>query len=294
MHPDTPPPVTLGEGHQTTAKHIQLPLWRATPALQLSTWLHVFCAALTALNPAIWQWTLGAVIVNHLLILATVVMWPRSRLLGPNMTRLPAAAALRGEVALTFDDGPDPIVTPQVLDLLDQYGAKASFFCIANKVIAYPELAREIIRRGHSVENHTNSHPHAFAFFGPGALQHEIDSAQTAIYATTGVAPGFFRAPMGFRSPFLAPVVERAGLRYTNWTRRGYDTFAKSAEPVLQRLQRGLAAGDILLLHDGHSIQPHGKSPIILEVLPRLLEHLQALNLKPVALQTACNHVSKL
>lgn len=294
MHPDTPPPVTLGEGHQTTAKHIQLSLWRATPALQLSSGLHVFCAVLTALNPAIWQWTLGAVIVNHLLILATVVMWPRSRLLGPNMTRLPAAAALRGEVALTFDDGPDPIVTPQVLDLLDQYGAKASFFCIANKVIAYPELAREIIRRGHSVENHTNSHPHAFAFFGPGALQHEIDSAQTAIYATTGVAPGFFRAPMGFRSPFLAPVVERAGLRYTNWTRRGYDTFAKSAEPVLQRLQRGLAAGDILLLHDGHSIQPHGKSPIILEVLPRLLKHLHALNLKPVALQTACNHASKL
>jgi len=269
-------------------------MWRSTPVLLLSTGLHVFCAVLTALNPAIWQWTLGAVIVNHLLILATVVMWPGSRLLGPNMIRLPAAAALRGEVALTFDDGPDPIVTPQVLDLLDQYGAKASFFCIANKVIAHPELTREIIRRGHSVENHTNSHPHAFAFFGPSALQHEIDSAQTAIYATTGVAPVFFRAPMGFRNPFLAPVVERAGLRYTNWTRRGYDTFAKSAEPVLHRLQRGLAAGDILLLHDGRSIQPHGESPVILEVLPRLLKHLQTLNLKSVSLQTACNHVSKL
>lgn len=294
MHSNTPPPAAPGDGHQTTAKHIQLPMWRSTPVLLLSTGLHVFCAVLTALNPAIWQWTLGAVIVNHLLILATVVMWPGSRLLGPNMIRLPAAAALRGEVALTFDDGPDSIVTPQVLDLLDQYGAKASFFCIANKVIAHPELAREIIRRGHSVENHTNSHPHAFAFFGPSALQHEIDSAQTAIYATTGVAPVFFRAPMGFRNPFLAPVVERAGLRYTNWTRRGYDTFAKSAEPVLQRLQRDLAAGDILLLHDGRSIQPHGESPVILEVLPRLLKHLQTLNLKSVSLQTACNHVSKL
>ncbi len=294
MHSNTPPPIAPGEGHQTTAKSIQLPMWRATPVLQWSTGLHVFCAALTVLSPAIWQWTLGAVIVNHLLILATVVMWPGSRLLGPNMIRLPVAAALRGEVALTFDDGPDPIVTPRVLDLLDQYGAKASFFCIGNKVIAHPELTREIIKRGHSVENHTNSHPHAFAFFGPSALQHEIDSAQTAIYATTGVAPVFFRAPMGFRNPFLAPVVERAGLRYTNWTRRGYDTFAKSAEPVLQRLQRGLAAGDILLLHDGRSIQPHGESPVILEVLPRLLKHLQTLNLKSVSLQTACNHVSKL
>jgi peptidoglycan/xylan/chitin deacetylase (PgdA/CDA1 family) len=294
MHSNTSPPVALGEGRQITAKHIRLPLWRATPALLLSTVLHVFCAALTAMNPAIWRWTLGAVIVNHLLILATVVMWPRSRLLGPNMTRLPAAAAQRGEVALTFDDGPDPLVTPQVLDLLDQYGAKASFYCIGSKVIAHPELVREIIRRGHSVENHTYSHPHAFAFFGPRALQHEIDSAQTAIYTTTGIAPVFFRAPMGFRSPFLAPAVERAGLHYTSWTRRGYDTVAKSAKPVLQRLQRGLAAGDILLLHDGRSIQPYGKSPVILEVLPHLLEHLQSLNLKSVSLQTACNLVSKL
>ena len=139
----TPLPVAPGENRQTVAKYPQLTLWRATPLLLLSTGVHVFCAVLTVLNPAIWQWTLGAVIANHLLILATIVMWPRSRLLGPNMARLPAAAALRGEVALTFDDGPDPLVTPHVLDLLDQYGAKASFFCVAEKVIAHPELARE-------------------------------------------------------------------------------------------------------------------------------------------------------
>lgn len=296
MHSTTPPPIAPGKGLQATAKHIQLPLWSATPALQLSMGLHVLCAVLTVLNPAIWQWTLAAVIMNHLLILATIVMWPRSRLLGPNMARLPDAAAQRGEVALTFDDGPDPVITPQILNLLDQYGAKASFFCIADKVIAHPELAREIIRRGHGVENHTNSHPHAFALFGPGALQREIASAQTAIHAATGVAPMFFRAPMGFRNPFLAPLVEHAGLCCTSWTRRGYDTFAKSSAPVLQRLQRGLEAGDILLLHDGRSIRnstlAQGSSPVILEVLPRLLKHLQALNLKPVTLQTACNHVS--
>lgn len=294
MHSNTPPTTAPGKGCPTTAKHIRLSLWRATPALQLSAGLHVFCAMLTALNPAIWPWTLGAVIANHLLILVAVVMLPRSRLLGPNMTRLPAAAARRKEVALTFDDGPDPVVTPQVLDLLDQYGAKASFFCIANKVIAHPELTREIVRRGHSVENHTNSHPHGLAFFGPRALQHEIDSAQATIHAITGIYPVFFRAPMGLRNPFFSPAVERAGLRYISWTRRGYDTFAKSAEPVLQRLQRGLAAGDILLLHDGRSIQPHGESPVILEVLPRLLGHLQALDLKSVALQTACHHDRKL
>lgn len=268
--------------------HLTPPLWRATPALQLSTGLHVFCIVATALNPAIWQWTLGAFILNHA-ILTTGAMRPRSRLLGSNMTRLSAAAARRGEVALTFDDGPDPHSTPQVLDLLDQYGAKASFFCIANKVAAYPDLAREIIRRGHSVENHTSSHPHAFALFGPSALQREINTAQTTIHAVTGVAPVFFRAPMGFRNPILAPLVERARLRYVTWTRRGYDTFAKNPEPVLQRLQDGLTAGDILLLHDGRSTQLNGNAAIILEVLPRLLERLRTLKLKSVSLTIACN-----
>lgn len=279
---------------QATENYIQLPLWRASPALLLSTGLHLFCLVLTLLIPTLWRWTLSAVIVNHALILATVVLWPRGRLLGPNMTRLPAAAALRGEVALTFDDGPDPLITPQVLDLLDQYAAKASFFCIGDKVLAHPELTREIIRRGHSVENHTGSHPHAFALFRPAAMQQEVDSAQTAIHQTTGIAPAFFRAPMGFRNPFLAPVVARTGVLYASWTRRGYDTFAKTAEPVLRRLQHGLAAGDILLLHDGRSIQAHRESPVILEVLPRLLKHLRALNLKSVALTAACNHAGKL
>lgn len=266
----------------------QPPLWRATPALKLSTGLHVFCIALTVFNPAIWHWTLGAIVANHVLITIGVLQ-PRSRLLGPNMTRLPASAASRGEVALTFDDGPDPEITPRVLDLLDQYDAQASFFCVANKVAAYPELTREIIKRGHSVENHTESHPHTFALFGPSALQHEINSAQTTIQAIIGVAPKFFRAPMGFRSPFLAPMVERAGLRYVTWTRRGMDTFAKDPEPVLKRLQECLAAGDILLLHDGRSIESRSRTPIILDVLPQLLEHMRTHKLRSVSLPSACN-----
>jgi len=286
MHSNTPPPAALGVDPETTAKYVQLPLWRATWALRVSAVLHVGSAVLVVINPAIWPWALGAVVANHL-VLTAAVMWPQSRLLGPNMTRLPSVAALRGEVALTFDDGPDPEITPQVLDMLDEYGAKASFFCIADKVVAYPELTREIIRRGHTVENHTREHSYAFPLFGPGALQREINAAQSAIHAVTGVAPRFFRAPMGFRSPFLAPAVTRANLRYASWTRRGYDTFAKHAEPVLRRLQRGLAAGDILLLHDGRPNQLQHNSPVILEVLPRLLDQLQARNLKSVSLAAA-------
>lgn len=276
-----------GDG-QTAARH-----WFTTPALQLSAAAHSGSALLAMLDPGAWQWALGVVAFNYL-VLTAGVMRPKSRMLGPNMTRLPDAAARRREVSLTFDDGPDPEITPLVLDLLDQYGAKASFFCIASKVSAYPELAREIIRRGHSLENHTSSHPYVFAFYGPRYILREIESAQATICEVTGVAPIFFRAPMGFRPPFLAPAAERSGLCCTTWTRRGFDTFARHPEPVLQQLMSGLAAGDILLLHDGRPNRPNRNARVILEVLPRLLEHLQTLDLKSVSLTAACSRSGEL
>ncbi|HEU0188688.1 MAG TPA: polysaccharide deacetylase family protein [Gallionella sp.] len=262
--------------------------WFTTPALKISAMVHIGSALLAILNPSFWQWALGAILLNYL-CLSAGVLWPKSRLLGPNMTHLPAIARHRREITITFDDGPDPEITPLVLDLLDQYGAKASFFCIANKVSAYPDLAREIIMRGHSLENHTNSHPYAFAFFGPSGILREIESAQATIGAITGVAPRFFRAPMGFRPPFLAPVVEQTGLCCATWTRRGFDTFARHSGPVLQKLLHNLAAGDILLLHDGRPNRPNNNTQVILEVLPLLLKHLQTLDLKSVSLTTACN-----
>ena len=264
--------------------------WKATWILKLSGIIHVGCILLAALQPGLWTWALGTVLLNHLLI-TFGVMSPRSKLLGPNMTRLPAAAIQRNEVAITFDDGPDPEITPKVLDLLDQYRAKASFFCIATKAAAHPDLARDIVARGHSLENHTHSHPHAFATYGPLRLLREIQAAQSGICAITGIAPEFFRAPMGFRSPFLAPTVERAGLRYVTWTRRGYDVFAKDAAKVLKRLTQDLGAGDILLLHDGRSSDALRQSSITLELLPELLERLQEQGLKPVTLSQALDPV---
>lgn len=266
--------------------------WFTTPALKISAAMHIGSMLLVIFSPGLWQCALGAIALNYLGLSAGVLR-PRSRLLGPNMTRLPAIAGQRREVSLTFDDGPDPEITPLVLDLLDRYGAKASFFCIAEKVSAHPELSREIIRRGHSLENHTSSHPYAFSFFGPRGIMREIGSAQAAIRAVTGVTPRFFRAPMGFRPPFLAPAIERCGLRNVTWTRRGFDTFAKHPEPVLRQLLRGLAPGDILLLHDARPNRPIRNQQVLLEVLPRLLEQLQAHDLRSVSLPQACKPCSR-
>jgi peptidoglycan/xylan/chitin deacetylase (PgdA/CDA1 family) len=221
-------------------------------------------------------------------VISLAALWPRGRWLGPNLTRLPAAAALRREIALTFDDGPDPLITPQVLDLLDRHGAKASFFCIGEKAAAHPEIITAIVRRGHCVENHTNRHPLAFAFYGMSALRREIEAAQTVIAGVAGRAPHFFRAPAGFRSPLLDPVLARCRLQYVSWTRRGYDAVRRDPAQILRRLTQGLAAGDVLVLHDGTRARTAEGMPVVLAVLPALLEHIAERGLKCVALADAC------
>ena len=238
------------------------------------------------LQHALWPWVVAVLIGNHLLI-GAAVMFPRARWLGPNLTRLPEATRQQNQIALTFDDGPDPEVTPRVLDFLDRYQAKASFFCIGEKAAAFPDVVREIARRGHSVENHSHRHPHAFAFYGMARLGREVDAAQTAIGSITGQPPRFFRAPAGFRSPMLDPVLAKRGLRYISWTRRGFDAVRRDPARVLRRLTRGLAAGDVLLLHDGARTRTVDGEPIVLAVLPRLLDEIAAKGLKPVSLPAA-------
>ena len=248
--------------------------------------LHVIGVVVLIVRPGLWPWVIGALIGNHL-VLSAAVLFPRAGWLGPNLTRLPEATRLRNEIALTFDDGPDPEVTPRVLDLLDRHSVKASFFCIGEKAAAFPDIVREIARRGHSVENHSHRHPHAFAFYGMGRLGREVDAAQSAIGGITGQPPRFFRAPAGFRSPMLDPVLARRGLRYISWTRRGFDGVRRDPARILQRLTRGLAAGDVLLLHDGARTRTDDGEPVVLAVLPRLLEEIAAKGLKPVSLTTA-------
>jgi len=261
--------------------------WRPAPAIAITLLLHVAGAAVLVFRFSLWPWVLGVLAANHLL-LSAAVLWPRGRVLGPNRVRLPSAAAARNEVSLNFDDGPDPEVTLRVLDLLDRHHARASFFCVGAKAAAFPELVREIARRGHSVENHSHSHPNAFAFYGPWRLRREVDAAQSAIAAAAGRAPAFFRAPAGFRSPMLDPVMASRGLQYVSWTRRGFDTVDGDSGRVLRRLARGLAPGDILLMHDSGSARTRDGEPVVLVVLPALLELLAARGLKPVTLPDGC------
>lgn len=261
--------------------------WRPAAAVQASAALHAAGAAALVLVPGVWPWVLGGLVANHA-ALAVAGFLPRSRALGANLTRLPAAAARRKEVALTFDDGPDPEVTPRVLDRLDETGMKATFFLIGERAARHPVLVREIVRRGHAVENHSHRHSMAFACYGLSRLRRDVEAAQDAIADAVGIAPVFFRAPFGIRSPLLDPVLARCGLHYVSWTRRGFDTVARSSARVSERLARGAAAGDILLLHDGIATHARAGAAHALEVLPVLGARLSALGLRSVTLRTAC------
>ncbi|MEO7115007.1 MAG: polysaccharide deacetylase family protein [Caldimonas sp.] len=262
----------------TTPRDSSWPLYAKASIL-----CHAGAGLAVVAEPSTWPWALGVVVANHVALTAGG-LWPRSRWLGSNWTRLPPAAVARREVALTIDDGPDPEVTPVVLDLLDAHRTRASFFCIARQARAHRSLCREIVARGHSVENHSDGHSHRFSLLGPAAMAREIAAAQDSLADITGHAPRFFRAPAGLRNPFLAPVLQRLDLQLVSWTRRGFDTVRSDPVAMLARLVRGLGAGDILLLHDGHAARTRDGAPVILPVLPALLERIASAGLSTVTL----------
>jgi peptidoglycan/xylan/chitin deacetylase (PgdA/CDA1 family) len=235
-------------------------------------------------------WALASVGVLGNIVLGLLVMCPRCKIISANLVRLPKAAICRGEIALTFDDGPDAHITPQVLDQLDLYGAKASFFCIGEKVAAQPDLVAEIVRRGHSIENHSYNHRKLFAFSSVKKLKMEVVATQQVIHsANNGSSSKFFRAPFGFRSPLLGSMLRKTHMQHVAWTRRGYDAVCRNPDAVLRRLVHNLSAGDILLIHDGGSARARNGQPVVLEVLPRLLERCASQGLHSVSLPMAFN-----
>jgi peptidoglycan/xylan/chitin deacetylase (PgdA/CDA1 family) len=258
--------------------------WRPAPLIAGTAALHAAAAAGVVLMPDAWPWAAGGVVASHLALTAAG-LWPRSTVLGPNWTRLPAGAG--AQIALTIDDGPHPEVTPRVLDLLDAFDARATFFCIGAQAERHPDCVAQIVARGHAVENHSQRHRHHFSLLGPRALQREIATAQHTLASLSGTAPRFFRAPAGLRNPFLEPVLCRLGLQLASWTRRGFDTRSRDAGAVAQRLLRGLAARDILLLHDGHAARDAHGRPVVLDVLPIVLGAAAAAQLRCVTLRDA-------
>lgn len=230
-----------------------------------------------------------------------------SGVFGRTLLRGPAG---RAQVALTFDDGPSPVGTPQVLAALARHGVRATFFVIGERAARYPALVRALVDAGHQVENHSHRHGWFTAFMPRGRLAAELRAAQDVIAQATGRAPRWFRPPIGILSPPVVAAAQRVGLGLCGWSAKARDGWASTdVNAAVARLERGLAPGAILLLHDapefaaledagtraetdagaggvsGADGKPVGRpAPIAPAILDRLLPILKARGLAAVTL----------
>jgi peptidoglycan/xylan/chitin deacetylase (PgdA/CDA1 family) len=217
-------------------------------------------------NP--WGIAAAAVVAGAAGISAYGAVHPRSQVFGPTIWRTDAAKKL----AITFDDGPNPSITPKLLDLLDRYKAKATFFPVGKFVRECPVLVKETAARGHVVGNHTETHPY-LTLCGPHETHEELRKCGEAIADVLLERPRWFRPPFGFRSPWLWEIVQQQGMRTVMWTLIPGDWRVKPVEwltkrmsPIAERAQANLSkgkmpagkveptaqGGDVICLHDGN------------------------------------------
>jgi peptidoglycan/xylan/chitin deacetylase (PgdA/CDA1 family) len=221
-----------------------------------------------------WGWRLGLplMLASHVPFLWGTLR-PGSRLFSPVLTRLPTTEPV---VWLTIDDGPSDD-TAAMLDLLDAHAAKATFFLVGERARARPQLVREIVRRGHGIGNHSHGHPHSvFWALGPARMRDQVGQAQATLTEISGIAPRWFRAVVGMANPFLAAALREHGLARVAWSARGYDAVAADPATVVARIERVLAPGTIVLMHEGAR---HGRN---VDTLQRLLQRLDALGYRTV------------
>ncbi len=183
------------------------------------------------------------------------------------------------EIAITFDDGPSEN-TPQILSLLKNYNAHASFFIIGKKAEQQPELLKKIVQQGHTLGNHAYSHKNLFPFQPPHIIENEISLTNQIIQKATGKKTRLFRPPFGITNPLIISAVKKTNMTTVGWSIRSLDTV-KNEKKILERITKKIKPGEIILLHD--------TSKHILPVLKTLLEILQDNQYKIVNLENLLN-----
>ncbi len=223
--------------------------------------------------------TLGIPSAGFLALFADGVARPGSRTLYPTVTRGPRDTT---RVALTFDDGPDPEVTPAVLDALARHDARATFFSIGRSLEKHPELARRVVAEGHELGNHSWRHSRWQNLFGSDGHAREIERGEQAIRAVTGSrARPLYRPPIGLKSPQLARVASRRQLTLVAWSLHSRDTHDADPERVARHVLGRIHPGDIVLMHDGHD-RPGRHRPACAQALPLILRGLREKGLQCV------------
>ncbi|UJH91642.1 polysaccharide deacetylase family protein [Antarcticibacterium sp. 1MA-6-2] len=176
-------------------------------------------------------------------------------------------------IALTFDDGPVEN-TLKILEVLDKYKVKASFFCIGNNIEEHPEIFNLILKKGHFVGNHTYTHTRKMGFLSVETLVEEIRRCDQVMKETGGITPTTFRPPFGIINPRTQKALDITGHKVIGWNLRSYDAIIESEEIVVRRVLNRIKPGDVILFHDSKERT--------VEILEQLLIFLKANNFDPV------------
>ncbi|HWL85094.1 MAG TPA: polysaccharide deacetylase family protein [Polyangiaceae bacterium] len=230
--------------------------------------------------PPIWLAVFFALSYLALILLGVFIL--RWRVFVDAVTRGPRDA--RG-VALTFDDGPDPVWTPRVLDALDGAQAVATFFLIGKKAEKHPELVRQILARGHTLGLHSYAHDRLFSLRGEQRVRGDLAEGMRVLTEITGEAPTLFRPPIGHTNPIIARVADALDLTVVGWSVSGRDGLrGVRAADVVRRIRGGLRDGAIVLLHDAAERGDH--EPAGVKALPDVLAEIADAQLPIVALDS--------
>jgi peptidoglycan/xylan/chitin deacetylase (PgdA/CDA1 family) len=245
--------------------------------------------AVAAGLPVIWSLSSGwaalagsAITVLVIGFFTYAIAHPSSQFFAPVVDRLATAEPI---VALTFDDGPDPVFTPRILDVLDAHRARATFFVLGERAARHPDLVRRMHREGHTVGTHTQSHRLRFHFSSPARIQREVEDAVDVVTGILPVRPTLFRPPQGLRTPNFASGWRRVrGLTCVTWSVRGFDSRPTSAGAIIARVKRRLRPGAIIALHDGTGLGGGSDRGPTLEALVAILAACASQGLRCVAL----------
>ncbi len=192
--------------------------------------------------------SLAPLFLSHFLLLYATLT-PNCSWWGPIVTQFETAER---EVWLTIDDGPCPAHTVRMLDLLEQYEARATFFIVGERAEQHSHLITEMLTRGHAVANHTYTHPQAtFWCAGPARIRRELDRCAETLRSNLERPALYFRSPVGMTNPFVHPALRQRGLQLIGWTVRGLDTVTRDPERVARRIEELVRPGTIVLLHEG-------------------------------------------
>jgi peptidoglycan/xylan/chitin deacetylase (PgdA/CDA1 family) len=221
-----------------------------------------------------------AVAALYIAILLSGVFVLRLRMFADAIVRGPGDA---NGIALTFDDGPDPVHTREVLAVLDKHDAKATFFVIGHKAEKHPELIREMLERGHTIGVHGFAHDRLLSLRGSRRVRNDLERAIRTLERITEQTPTLFRPPIGHTNPTIARIADQLDLTLVGWSVRARDGLA-STKPadVVSRIARGLEDGAIVLLHDAP--ERGDRKPAGVTALPEILSRIASMNLRVVPL----------